>query len=95
MTYRRYRKKHCAENYDSLPLRFAAALLILAAVVAVRFHDPALLEPLRAQMTADTGAVAEAFARFTDTVGEGETVAEAWAVLTEDLSLLVSAESEQ
>ncbi len=76
---------------DTLPRRLVLALLLVAAVAALRYYDPALLEPLRARLTANTGAVAEAFARFTDTVGEGEPVVEAWAALTEDLSHLSEA----
>ena len=87
MTYRRYHtSRQPTPRLDTLPLRFAAALLLVAVVLALRYYRPALLEPLREQLTANTGEVAEAFARFADTVGEGQPVVEAWAVLAEDLS---------
>lgn len=95
MTYYRHRshiRRVPQAKADTLLLRFAAALLILAVVLAVRHYDPTLLESLRARLTANTGEVAEAFARFTDTIGEGEPVVEAWSVLTEDLAGLTADE---
>jgi len=95
MTYYRNRSRSRRVSNakpDTLPLRFAAALLIVAVVLVVRHYDPTLLEPLRARLNANTGEVAEAFARFTDTIGEGKAVAEAWSVLTEDLADLTAGE---
>lgn len=90
MTHRRRTPHRSPQHPDTLPRRFAIALAILAAVLLIRHYDPTLLEPLREPLTANTGAVAEAFARFSDTVGEGEPVVEAWAVLTEDLAALTA-----
>lgn len=93
MTYYRkhYRRPvHTGSNAvsTSLPLRFAAALLLLAVVLLLRHQSPELLESLRNQLTANTGEIAQAFARFTDNLSDGEPVAEAWAVLTGELSSL-------
>ena len=48
MTYRRHHtSRQPAPRPDTLPLRFAAALLLVAVVLALRYYRPALLEPLR------------------------------------------------
>lgn len=71
---------------SGLGLRLGLSLLLTAAALAARQYRPALLEQVRAQLLANTGEVAEAFARFTGALTEGESAVEAWAELRDDLS---------
>lgn len=71
---------------SGLGLRLGLSLLLTAAALVARQYCPALLEPVRAQLLANTGEVAEAFARFTGALTEDESAVEAWAELRDDLS---------
>lgn len=71
---------------DTLGLRLGVSLLLTALALAVRHWDPALLEPVRTQLLADSGEVAEAFSRFTGALSGGAPAVEAWSALRSDLA---------
>lgn len=84
--HRRSAGRHAPPRRDTLPLRLGVSLLLCALALAAQHWEPALLDPLREQLLANTGEFAEAFARFSDALGSGEPVAEAWAALRGDLA---------
>lgn len=71
---------------STLGLRLGVSLLLTVLTLAVQRWDPALLESVRTQVLANSGEVAEAFSRFTDSLSGGEPVVEAWAELRSDLA---------
>ena len=85
MTYRR--PKPTAKP-DTLSLRLVISLVMVAAAILVQRYDPELLQPIREMLTANTGEVAEAFAQFGDSLGEGEAVVNAWSELQYALKAL-------
>ena len=84
--YYHTRPTRTPQRRSSLPLRLGLSLSLAALALAIHHWQPALLEPLRNQLLANTGEVAEAFARFTGALTEGESAVEAWAELRDDLS---------
>ena len=94
-TRRSYTRHRKPEQRSTLTLRFGICLMLLALVFAVRRWEPALLEPLQEQLLSNTGEVAEAFARFTASLGDGEPVVEAWSALQEELSAVTAAQEAQ
>ena len=84
--YYHTRPTHTPPRRSSLPLRLGLSLSLAALALAIHHWRPALLEPLRSQLLANTGEVAEAFALFTDAVGGGEPVVEAWGELRAGLA---------
>jgi len=84
----RYHSHHSRTPQPSgtLGLRLGVSLLLTLLTLAVQRRDPVLLQTVRTQVMANSGEVAEAFSRFTDSLSGGEPVVEAWAELRSDLA---------